>query len=401
MIAIEPFFYTWVLISVLFAAPLYTLLLRRWIRKKKPTAHCEAKPISWLSLPKMSVIIPTFNEENFIIWKLRNTLDLKYPRERLKIWVVDGGSTDDTFELAQKFALHQGAGQIEVIRAPVGGKIPQINFILTQIPNDHLVVLTDADSEIHTESALVKAAQMFASDPELGVFGGYTHLPKDDQVPGSERLFWDLQNQIRLLESSASTSNIALAPFYAFQRNLLDQFPANCVADDVHLSFVSHIQGKRVSYSSDVWVTERRFPITARESYRHKLRKTQAYTIELLRSVPDLPLMNPKARIGCLFRMLMFGYWPWAALYCLIAFPRQLGQGIWTEIILSLIAGAMIVAYRAVKPRGFKAATRSFAQLPYEVLELGVVLLFTLTVSFLLIPFSRQDSVYRKVTGST
>lgn len=56
------------------------------------------------TLPKLSVIIPTYNEERRIEHTLRSISYQTLPREDYEILVVDGGSTDRTVEVASKYA---------------------------------------------------------------------------------------------------------------------------------------------------------------------------------------------------------------------------------------------------------------------------------------------------------
>ena len=49
-----------------------------------------------MSLPPVSIVIPTFNEEGFIDQCLQSLLSGSYPAELLEILVVDGGSEDKT-----------------------------------------------------------------------------------------------------------------------------------------------------------------------------------------------------------------------------------------------------------------------------------------------------------------
>jgi len=52
------------------------------------------------ALPFMSVVLPALNEERYIERCIRSLLDDPYPRDRLELFVVDGGSSDRTIEIA-------------------------------------------------------------------------------------------------------------------------------------------------------------------------------------------------------------------------------------------------------------------------------------------------------------
>ena len=65
------------------------------------TAHDEPVPF-------MSIVLPALNEEDYLERCIRSLLDDPYPRDRLEIFVVDGGSTDRTVAIAHELAREFG-----------------------------------------------------------------------------------------------------------------------------------------------------------------------------------------------------------------------------------------------------------------------------------------------------
>lgn len=53
--------------------------------------------------PFISVIIPTFNEEKFIVSLLENILHQDYPKDRLEVFIIDGISKDRTREIIESY----------------------------------------------------------------------------------------------------------------------------------------------------------------------------------------------------------------------------------------------------------------------------------------------------------
>jgi len=56
-----------------------------------------------LNIPKISVIIPTFNEEKYIAACLDSILESDYAHEKIEIFIVDGMSKDSTREIVQEY----------------------------------------------------------------------------------------------------------------------------------------------------------------------------------------------------------------------------------------------------------------------------------------------------------
>lgn len=55
-------------------------------------------------LPSVAVIVPAYNEEDYIEKTLRAVKESNYPRQLLEVIVVDNASSDDTVDIAKKFA---------------------------------------------------------------------------------------------------------------------------------------------------------------------------------------------------------------------------------------------------------------------------------------------------------
>lgn len=60
-----------------------------------------ANPMMW---PKISVVVPSFNQARFLESTLCSIIDQKYPN--LELIVIDGGSTDGSIEIIKKYEKH-------------------------------------------------------------------------------------------------------------------------------------------------------------------------------------------------------------------------------------------------------------------------------------------------------
>jgi cellulose synthase/poly-beta-1,6-N-acetylglucosamine synthase-like glycosyltransferase len=91
--------------------------------------------------PKISVIIPAYNESENIVNSIQSVLRVDYPKDKVEIIVVDDGSIDDTFEQAKKVKRKN----VKVFRKKHEGKAAAVNFGIKKSSGEILMVL-DADT---------------------------------------------------------------------------------------------------------------------------------------------------------------------------------------------------------------------------------------------------------------
>jgi cellulose synthase/poly-beta-1,6-N-acetylglucosamine synthase-like glycosyltransferase len=125
--------------------------------------------------PRVAVVIPAWNEAAVIGRTIDQLARLEYPRERLRIYVVDDASTDGTPGLLRAKAA-QYPGLVWALRREQGGegKAHTINHGLREIRAEgwyEAVMVIDADV-IFTTSSLRRMARHLA-DPKVGAATAY------------------------------------------------------------------------------------------------------------------------------------------------------------------------------------------------------------------------------------
>jgi len=106
--------------------------------------HRETLQPDLKNYPKVSVIIPAYNEEIVIKKTLESMIESQYPRK--EIIFVDDGSTDNTLEIAKEFK-----DEITVLHKENGGKASALNYALVYAKGE-IIVVVDADTIIGRNS---------------------------------------------------------------------------------------------------------------------------------------------------------------------------------------------------------------------------------------------------------
>ena len=91
--------------------------------------------------PKISVIIPAYNESKNIVRSIKSALKVNYPKNKLEVIVVDDGSKDDTFKQAKKIKSRL----VRVFTKRHGGKARAVNYGIKKSTGKIIMVL-DADT---------------------------------------------------------------------------------------------------------------------------------------------------------------------------------------------------------------------------------------------------------------
>ena len=96
-------------------------------------------------LPKVSVIIPAYNEEKTIQLTIDSILKSDYPKNKLDILVVDDGSSDKTYEKALEYK-NKG---VRIFKQEVnGGKGKALNRGIKESKGDFIFSLSNSKVEV-------------------------------------------------------------------------------------------------------------------------------------------------------------------------------------------------------------------------------------------------------------
>lgn len=130
----------------------------------RPVAHDPSAP-----LPTMTVVIPAYNEGAMVARSIESVARAAYARERLEVFVVDDGSTDDTWAHIERVASDY-PGLVTAVRQPENrGKRAALEVGFRRARGEVLVTI-DSDSVIEPQTLLSLAAPF--RDPKVGAVAG-------------------------------------------------------------------------------------------------------------------------------------------------------------------------------------------------------------------------------------
>lgn len=127
--------------------------------------------------PKVSIVIPTFNEEKNISKCLESIFSQNYPKKSIEVIVIDDKSTDKTVEIAKKFPvkiLFSGARHAEISKM-IGFK---------KATGEYAVYL-DADIELRGKDWIKKMLKPLLEDNNI--IGSFTRYYNQKSSPPIER----------------------------------------------------------------------------------------------------------------------------------------------------------------------------------------------------------------------
>jgi cellulose synthase/poly-beta-1,6-N-acetylglucosamine synthase-like glycosyltransferase len=233
--------------------------------------------------PSVSLLIAAYNEAAVIADKIRNSLALDYPTEKLEIVVASDGSEDATAEIVRLFEAESG-GRVRLLNYPQNrGKMAVLNAAMPELRGD-IVAFSDATSMLAANSLRI-LVQSF-SDPLVGAVSGVYRLLKKDQAQSGpqEDIYWRYETFLKVQEARLGAFTGAHGSLFAI-RCALYPFPSeHTINDDFTIPMRILERGHRVAYEPAAVAFEEAHEM---EGFSRRVRIT-AGNIEQLREIKNL-----------------------------------------------------------------------------------------------------------------
>ncbi|MBI4649948.1 glycosyltransferase family 2 protein [Candidatus Desantisbacteria bacterium] len=255
--------------------------------------------------PSVALLIGIYNEEKVIEEKIKNSLNLDYPREKIKIIIASDNSTDKSHDIIGKY---KEKGVILYIARKRQGKVANFNDVIKNLDTE-IVIFSDASS-MYRSDTIKKLVRNF-NDPYIGGVGGKVKYrnKSDTSVSKGEGIYWKLELLLRRLESETGSTIVVSGTCYAIRRSLFRSLPPN-LPDDLINPLNVIAQGYRIVIDDETEIIEE-IVTTIKGEIRARIRIVSLGIAAVFSNIKVLnPFFNFKAALSIwshkLFRWLNF-----------------------------------------------------------------------------------------------
>jgi cellulose synthase/poly-beta-1,6-N-acetylglucosamine synthase-like glycosyltransferase len=195
--------------------------------------------------PRVTVLVAAYNEASVIERKIRNTLALDYPQDRLELVIASDGSTDGTETIAAGLADGE---KVRLIAFPHNrGKLATLNDTVPLVKGE-IVAFSDASSMLASD-ALRNLVSSFAVSEVGAVSGVYKVRNTDEtQLGTQEDFYWRYETFLKVQEAAVGSVLGAHGSLYAIRKALYSTPPSEKINDDYIIPLRVLQQGYRVAY---------------------------------------------------------------------------------------------------------------------------------------------------------
>ncbi|MCP9746182.1 glycosyltransferase family 2 protein [Lacihabitans sp. CS3-21] len=272
----------WIMLGITFYAYvgygilLYVLVkIKNWF-VKKPNFSNQV-------LPEVTLLVAAYNESDYVVDKVKNTIAQSYPSDKLKIVFVTDGTTDDSIEKLKSFE------QVKVYHSDERkGKMAAINRVMPLIKSP-ITVFTDANAMLNTDA--IKSMVEHFVNPKVGVVAGEKQIIKvsENNAEVGEGLYWKYESFLKKLDSELYSTVGAAGELYAIRTSLFQTLETDTLLDDFVLSLRICSKGYVTAYEPSAKAME-----TASLNIAEELKRKVRISAGGIQSVLRLQtLLNP------------------------------------------------------------------------------------------------------------
>ena len=244
--------------------------------------------------PTLTLLVAAYNEEDYIVEKIKNTLDLEYPADKVSYVFVTDGSTDRTPELVAT------CPQIRLMHQPArNGKIAAMHRAMQEVTTN-IAIFTDANTALNSK-ALLNICRHYA-DKSVGAVSGEKRVAIDDvgDATAGEGFYWKYESKLKTWDSELYSVVGAAGELFSIRTELYEPVAPDTILDDFMISMLVAQRGYRIVYEPAAYATE-----TGSENIKEELKRKIRIAAGGIQSIVRLKkALNPFANFVLFFQYL-------------------------------------------------------------------------------------------------
>ncbi|WP_422353945.1 glycosyltransferase family 2 protein [Roseivirga pacifica] len=202
-------------------------------------------------LPEVTLLIAAYNEQEIVEAKIKNSLALNYPKEKLNIHFVTDGSTDNTNRIIAK---HEG---ITLDYSPKRqGKIAAVNRVMPYVKTP-ITIFTDANVMINPEG-LRLMVERFQNNLVAAVSGEKTVVSaaSDGASASGEGFYWKYESFLKKKDAEYNSLVGSAGELFAIRTDLYETIDTNTLIEDFVMTMSMAAKGFKVDYEPKALAVE-------------------------------------------------------------------------------------------------------------------------------------------------
>ena len=169
--------------------------------------------------PFISIIIPAHNEENVIENKLKNLIELEYPRNKVEIIIASDNSRDNTDLIVKNFINNNKEENIMLYEVDDRKGKTNAQNEAVRISNGEIIIFSDANSILKKDS--LRELVKFMSDETVAYVSGQLVYTNGDisNTSNAESTYWNYDLFMREVESKFGSITAGNGAIYAIRKS--------------------------------------------------------------------------------------------------------------------------------------------------------------------------------------
>ncbi|MCF6183675.1 MAG: glycosyltransferase [Bacteroidales bacterium] len=246
---------------------LFPFILKLKAKDKKENTICYTLSDN---LPKVSIILASYNEEKNIEHKIISTLETDYPSEKIEFLIGSDNSSDKTNEIIQKYAEKYKQIRFFPFNKRTG-KTGIINYLKKETENDFLIL---TDTKVFFKKDTIFQLIKHFKNTNIKIVGGVLQNKKKntDDISIQEDAYMKREMLIKYREGLVyGKSTGVFGAIYAIRKENLVDIPSNFTVDDFYVSMKVAEKNQIIIFEKNA-VAEELITGNIKEEFKRKVR---------------------------------------------------------------------------------------------------------------------------------